>query len=93
MKKTILEIVDLIEDKDFPARRNISDYITLLLSSLNVERSLINEIESIFEEEYRKRGEQKVYSQSEFIRKIGNIFMCKNCREKNQEILDEFNLF
>lgn len=93
MKKTILEIIDLIEDKDFPARRNISDYIILLLSDLNVERSLINEAESIFEEEYEKRGEQKCYSQSEFIRKIGNIFMCKNCRDKNQDIFNEFDLF
>lgn len=70
MKKTILVIVDLIEDKEFPARRNISDYIVILLQDLNVENSLVLEVEKIFNEEYEKRGEQKCFSQSEWENKL-----------------------
>jgi hypothetical protein len=55
VKKNLLEIVDLVEDKQFPARRNITDYIVCLLHCLKVDSNLTKEIENTFEEEYKKR--------------------------------------
>lgn len=67
-----IEIIDLIEDKDFPARRNISDFIILLLHELKVKKDIIAKIEKTFNDEYEKRGEQKCLSQTEWARKVIN---------------------
>jgi len=73
MKETILEIVDLIEDNEFPAKRSISDYIIILLHKLKIEEKTIEEVEKIFEREYEKRTDKQCFSQSEWKRKLENI--------------------
>jgi len=65
MKQYCIDIIDLIEDKEFPARRNITDYIILLLQDLDVEKSLVYSIDKIFCDEYEKRGEMVGVSQSQ----------------------------
>lgn len=70
MEENILEITNLIEDKEFPARRNISDYIILLLHDLNVKKKLIQEVEKRFNSEYEKRGDQICFSQTEWANKV-----------------------
>ena len=53
-KETILNIVEIIEDKRFPAKQNIADYIILLLHSLDIDYSLVLEISKFFDEEFEK---------------------------------------
>jgi len=91
--ESIIAIVDLIEDSEFPARRNISDYISSLLKELNVEDRLIRDVESTFDDEYEKRGEQKCFSQSQWLSRISNMYLCKDCRKANKGILDMLELF
>lgn len=56
-KKIIKEIVELIEDKKFPARRNITDYIELLVSEYNREES--KELSEYIENLYKEIDERK----------------------------------
>lgn len=37
VRKWLKEILEMIEDKNFPARRNISDYIELIIAELKPE--------------------------------------------------------
>ena len=50
-KRIIGIIVELVEDKNFPARRNITDYVELLLVTYGADRK---EIEEYFKKEYAK---------------------------------------
>ena len=56
-KKIIKEIVELIEDKKFPARRNITDYIELLVSEYNREE--LKELSEYIENLYKEIDERK----------------------------------
>lgn len=93
MNKNIKEIIDLIEDEEFPARRNISDYVISLLYDLNVKKSLIQDVENSFNSEYERRGEQKCFSQTEWKNKLANLWLCKKCREENKSSFDSLGLF
>lgn len=52
--KTISIIVDLIEDKQYPAYRGISDYIIILLQDLGIERDIIQDIDETFSKNYER---------------------------------------
>lgn len=67
--RNLIQIIDLIEDKDFPAVRSITDYMLLLLSDLGVDGEKIKMIDTFINNEYQKRGTQDCYSQTE-IKKI-----------------------
>lgn len=53
-KETIETIVQLIEDKKFPALRSISDYIIILLTQVNVDPAIVRDCDNAFDEEYKK---------------------------------------
>ena len=82
IRENILEIIDLIEDKEFPARRNIADYIILLLRKFDIVG--VGEIESFINQEFEKRGEQKVVSQSQIKNSINTTL--KEIEEEMEEM-------
>tara|TARA_R110000868_G_scaffold236293_2_gene490315 strand:- start:725 stop:952 length:228 start_codon:yes stop_codon:yes gene_type:complete len=52
VRKWLKDILEMVEDKDFPARRNITDYVELIISHLKPEWK--KEMEEFCQKYYNK---------------------------------------
>ena len=56
LKKRLIAILEMIEDKEFPARRNITDYVELIIGSF--DHDLGKYAEKVCNEFYKERDKK-----------------------------------